>query len=162
VYLHYPAGHYSALSSLITPKSAFTVWGSLPLTTNLYLYFIYYHRVPSSRHLRALLSVCGGCSFGGLGCCSCRVCVGGGVLCQCVCVWSVGHFTLTRVCVLPRRPLPGAQCSDHAQVGLHRVGLQGSAPLPAIPLPVAEESHRANGVRGLQTKGRRPRLEDVC
>ena len=32
---------------------------------------------PSSRHLRALLSVCEGCSFGGLGCCSCRVCVWG-------------------------------------------------------------------------------------
>jgi len=30
---------------------------------------------PSSRHLRALLGVCGRCSFGGLGCCSCRVCV---------------------------------------------------------------------------------------
>ena len=43
---------------------------------------------PSSRHLRALLSVCGKCSFGGLGCCSCRVCVcvGGVVLCRCVCV----------------------------------------------------------------------------
>jgi len=45
---------------------------------------------PSSRHLRAFLSVCGGCSFGGLGCCSCRVCVcvgvGGVVLCRCVCV----------------------------------------------------------------------------
>jgi len=35
---------------------------------------------PSSRHLRALLSVCGGCSFGGLGCCSFRVC-----LCVCRC-----------------------------------------------------------------------------
>jgi len=44
---------------------------------------------PSSRHLRALLSVCGGCLFEGLGCCSCRVCVsvsGGVVLCRCVCV----------------------------------------------------------------------------
>jgi len=42
----------------------------------------------SSRHLRALLSVCGTCSFGGLGCCSCRVCVGVGgvVLCRCVCL----------------------------------------------------------------------------
>jgi len=30
---------------------------------------------PSSRHLRALLSVCGGCLFGGLVCCSCCVCV---------------------------------------------------------------------------------------
>jgi len=29
---------------------------------------------PSSRHLRALLSVCGRCSSEGLGCCSCRVC----------------------------------------------------------------------------------------
>ena len=27
----------------------------------------------SSRQLQALSSVCGGCSFGGLGCCSCRV-----------------------------------------------------------------------------------------
>ena len=42
-------------------------------------------------HLRALLNVCGRCSFGGLGCCSCRVCVcvcvgvGGVVLCLCVC-----------------------------------------------------------------------------
>jgi len=45
---------------------------------------------PSSRHFRALLSVCGRCSFGGLGCCSSRVrvCVGVGgvVLCRCVCV----------------------------------------------------------------------------
>jgi len=37
---------------------------------------------------RSLLSVCGRCLFGGLGCCSCRVCVGVGgvVLCRCVCV----------------------------------------------------------------------------
>jgi len=48
---------------------------------------------PSSRHLRALLSVCGRCSFGGLGRCSCRVCVGGAVLCRCVCVWPVDLFT---------------------------------------------------------------------
>jgi len=41
----------------------------------------------SSRQLRALLSVCGGCSFGGLGCCSCRVRVSmSGVLFSvCVC-----------------------------------------------------------------------------
>jgi len=45
---------------------------------------------PSSRHLRALLSVCGRCSFGGLGCCSCCVCVSvSGVLFSvslCVCM----------------------------------------------------------------------------
>jgi len=46
----------------------------------------------SSRHLRALLSVCGGCSFGGLGCCSCRVCVGGNVLCRCACVCDLLIF----------------------------------------------------------------------
>jgi len=48
----------------------------------------------TQRHLRALLSVCGGCSFGGVGCYSCRVCVSvSGVLfsvgvcvCACVCV----------------------------------------------------------------------------
>jgi len=44
----------------------------------------------SSRHLRALLSVCGRCSFGGLGCCSCLVCVcrcrGCCSLLVCVCV----------------------------------------------------------------------------
>jgi len=49
---------------------------------------------PSSRHLRAMLSVCGRCSFGGLGCCSCRVCLcrcrGCCYLSVCVCVncWS--------------------------------------------------------------------------
>jgi len=45
---------------------------------------------PSSRHLRALLSVCGSCSFGGLECCSYRVCVcigvGRVILSVCVCV----------------------------------------------------------------------------
>jgi len=45
---------------------------------------------PSSRHLRALLSVCGRCSFGGLGCCPCRVrvcrCRGCGSLSVCVCM----------------------------------------------------------------------------
>jgi len=35
---------------------------------------------PSSRHLRAVLSVCGRCSVGHLGCCSCRVRV-----CRCRC-----------------------------------------------------------------------------
>jgi len=53
---------------------------------------------PSSRHLRALFSVCGRCSFGGLGCCSCRVCVcvgvGGGVLCRCVCVTCFSSYLL--------------------------------------------------------------------
>ena len=48
---------------------------------------------PSSRHLRTLLSVCGRCSFGGLGCCSCRVCVcrcrGCCSLSVCVCVCAV-------------------------------------------------------------------------
>ena len=34
----------------------------------------------------ALLSVCGGCSFGGLGCCSCRVCV---CVCRCRGCWSL-------------------------------------------------------------------------
>jgi len=56
---------------------------------------------PSSRHLRALLSVCGGCSFGGLGCCSCRVCVCRcrgccSRPCECVCVWPVDLFTRER------------------------------------------------------------------
>ena len=42
-------------------------------------------------------SVCGGCSFGGLGCCSCRVCVwvsvsAGVVLCRCVCVCDLLIF----------------------------------------------------------------------
>jgi len=46
----------------------------------------------SSRHLRALLSVCGGCSFGGLGCCSCRVCV-------CVCRWCFSLSVCVCVCV---------------------------------------------------------------
>jgi len=41
---------------------------------------------PSSRHLRALLSVCGGCSFGGLFLSCVCVGVGGVVLCRCVCV----------------------------------------------------------------------------
>ena len=49
---------------------------------------------PSSRHLRALLSVCGGCSFGGVGCCSCRVCV-----CVCVCVSVSGVLFSVGVCV---------------------------------------------------------------
>ena len=40
---------------------------------------------PSSGYLRALLSVCGGYSFGGFGCSVC-VGVGGVVLCWCVCV----------------------------------------------------------------------------
>ena len=49
---------------------------------------------PASRHLRALLSVCGGCSFGGLGCCSRRVCVCRGCcsLSVCMCVWPVDLF----------------------------------------------------------------------
>jgi len=54
---------------------------------------------PSSRHLRALLSVCRRCSFGGLGCCSRRVCVcrcrGCCSLSVCVCVWPVDVFTWT-------------------------------------------------------------------
>jgi len=47
-----------------------------------------------SRHLRALLSVCGGCSFGGWGVVflSC-VCVGGVVLCRSVCVCDRLIFT---------------------------------------------------------------------
>ena len=56
---------------------------------------------PSSRHLRALLSVCGRCSFKGLGCCSCRVCVcvgvGGVVLWRCVCVWPVDPTCRIRI-----------------------------------------------------------------
>ena len=40
--------------------------------------------------LLSLLSVCGRCSFGGLGCC---VGVGGVVLCRCVRVWPVDLFT---------------------------------------------------------------------
>jgi len=56
---------------------------------------------PSSRHLRALLSVCAGCSFGGLGWCSCRVCVcfgvGGVVLCRRVCVCDLLIFL--RICL---------------------------------------------------------------
>jgi len=46
----------------------------------------------SSRHLRALLSVCGRCSFGDLGCCSGRVRVSGVLfsvgVCVCVTCWS--------------------------------------------------------------------------
>ena len=51
---------------------------------------------PSSRHLRALLNVCGGCSFGGLGCCSCRVCVCRWCcsLSVCVCVTCFSYYTL--------------------------------------------------------------------
>jgi len=67
--------------------------------------FCWSHRTchaPSSRHLRALLSVCGGCSLGGLGRCSCRVCVcrcrGCCSLTVCVCVWPVDLFTRTRLC----------------------------------------------------------------
>jgi len=59
---------------------------------------------PSSRHLRALLSFCGGCSFAGLGCCSCRMCVcrcGGVVLCVCVCMWHVDLFTSPPLSSLP-------------------------------------------------------------
>ena len=64
---------------------------------------------PPPRPMRALLSVCGRCSFGGLGCCSCRVrvrcvCVSvsvrgvsgvggvGVVLCRCVCVCDLLIF----------------------------------------------------------------------
>jgi len=56
----------------------------LSLTTN------YYFTTPT---------LCGRCSFGGLGCCSCRVrvCVGVGgvVLSLSVCVWPVDLFTPT-------------------------------------------------------------------
>jgi len=45
---------------------------------------------PSPRHLRALLSVCGRCSVGGLGCCSCRVRV---------CVSMSGVLFFVGVCV---------------------------------------------------------------
>jgi len=51
---------------------------------------------PSSHPLRALLSVCGGCSFEGLVCCSCRVCVcrcRGVVLCRCVFVCDLLIFS---------------------------------------------------------------------
>ena len=59
----------------------------------IYNYILDLWHAPSSRHLRALLSVCGGGSFGGLECCSGRVCVCvsvSGVLfsvgvCVCVC-----------------------------------------------------------------------------
>ena len=49
------------------------------------------------RFLPSLLGVHGKCSFAGLGCCSCHVCVcvgaGGVVLCRCVCcVWPVDLF----------------------------------------------------------------------
>jgi len=47
---------------------------------------------PSPRHLRVLLSVCGGCSFGGVGCCFFRVCV-------CVCVSGVLFSVGVCVCV---------------------------------------------------------------
>jgi len=47
--------------------------------------------VPNSR-INPLLSVCGGCSFGGFGCCPCRVCVGG-VLCR-VFVYVTCYFFL--------------------------------------------------------------------
>jgi len=49
---------------------------------------------PSSRHLRALLSDCGRCSFGGLGCCSCRVCV-----CVCRCRGCCSLSLSLSVCV---------------------------------------------------------------
>jgi len=54
--------------------------------THIYIYtyiytYIYIHIY------RAVFSVCGRCSFGGLGCCYCRVRVCRGVvLCRCVCV----------------------------------------------------------------------------
>jgi len=47
---------------------------------------------PSSRHLRALLSVCDKCSFGGLGRCSCRVCVSGVLFSVGVCVCDLLIF----------------------------------------------------------------------
>jgi len=45
-------------------------------------------RIYIGLRVNPLFRVCEGCSFGGLGCCSCRVCVcvGGVVLCRCVCV----------------------------------------------------------------------------
>ena len=52
--------------------------------------FEYTYAVLSPSSLRALLSICGRCSFGGLGCCSCRVrvcrCRGCCSLSVCVCV----------------------------------------------------------------------------
>jgi len=83
---------------------------------------------PSSHHLRALLSVCARCSFGGLGCCSCRVLlsvcgrcsfgglgccscrvrvcvgVGGVVLCRCVCVCDLLIFLHTAITKEPSGP----------------------------------------------------------
>jgi len=52
---------------------------------------------PSSRHLRALLSVCGRCSFGGLRCCSCcvRVCRCRGCCSLSVCVCDLLRFLCT-------------------------------------------------------------------
>jgi len=83
--------------------------------TLFYFFFFFGHppgrerwHAPSSRHLRALLIVCGRCSVGGLGCCSCRVrvCVGVGgvVLCRCVCVRDLLIFLhLFISCLLSRR-----------------------------------------------------------
>jgi len=55
--------------------------------------YIYSH-APSSRHFRALLSVCGRCSFGGLRWCSyrVRVCRGCCSLSVCVCVCDLLIF----------------------------------------------------------------------
>jgi len=78
----------------------------------IYIYAMYDHllerwHTPSSRHLWALLSVCGRCSFGVLFslCASVCVVVGGVVLCRCVCVWPVDLFTCSRSSDLSRSNL---------------------------------------------------------
>ena len=97
---------------------------------------------PSSRHYRALLSVCGRCSFGGLGCCSCRVCVSvSGVL------FSVGVCVCDLLICLPvgvsaraRRALhsstapeqPPAAAGDHTALAPGG-GLGGGVAVPGVP-----------------------------
>jgi len=72
-------------------RPAYTGMGSTPfsiegITASLHSQSL---GIGTSRHLRALLSVCGRCSFGGSGCCSCRVrvcrCRGCCSLSVCVC-----------------------------------------------------------------------------
>ena len=66
----------------------------------IYIYPILCSVLTAEQVLRALLSVCGGCSFGGLGCWSCRVCVCRGCcslsVCVCVTCWDFYSRAWTR------------------------------------------------------------------